>query len=266
MSWTHRRRKPYQGGRPVVDSGGATGTLWLADPGEVAAVLVSGSGTPLHAEDLAAENRKHLEIDRQLIRTSRWLARAAVARRAGIPAPDLVLARQQSGRPHVSAPPEATDIVYSVSHSGGLIAVLEGRYESAGVDVERVDPTTDVTELGQVVMGPAEQFALGHVAPDHRSLEFFRHWVVKEAVLKALGTGFRTDPADVLVEMVGERVHADVAPRALELLAITSRPQWVIEVNAIGARHVCATAVQWRGTGAAPEISNGDWHELLFRG
>jgi 4'-phosphopantetheinyl transferase len=239
-----------------------TATLWLAEPGEVNAVLNTGTQDPLHADDLAAAKRKHLEGDRRLIRTSRWLARAAVAGRANIPAPALVLSRHQSGRPQAAAPPEATDIVYSVSHTDGLIAVLEGRYESVGVDVERVDPTIDVAELGRVVLRSAEQATLANVAPADRVLAFFRHWVVKEAVLKALGTGFHTDPAEVAVQMMGDRAHVEVAPHVVEALDITPPPQWAITIFEAGAGHVGATAVAWP-SGAAPEVSLGDWHELL---
>jgi phosphopantetheinyl transferase len=242
-----------------------TGTLWLADPGEVDALLEPAPAAPIHAEDLAAEKRKHLEADRLLVRTSRWLARAAIARRAGIPASDLILSREESGRPRVSGPPEVTDIVYSVTHTDGVIAVLEGRYESVGVDVEAVDPTVHVAELGRVVMAPSEQAALRDLAPGDQTLAFFRRWVVKEAVLKALGTGFQTDPSDVLVHMVGQRVRVEVAPRVLDLLGIRLPPRWVITVSAVGVHHVCATAIRWRGTGDTPEILAGDWHELLPR-
>jgi 4'-phosphopantetheinyl transferase len=237
--------------------------LWLADPLEVDAALESRTQGSLHDDDLAAEARKRLEGDRRLIRTSRWLARSAIARRAGIPAHELVLGREQTGRPFVAHPPDAADIVYSVSHTRGLIAVLEGRHRSVGVDVERVDPTVNVADLGRVVMLPAEQTALGDVAPADRVLAFFRHWVVKEAVLKALGTGFLTDPTDVHVQLVGDRAHVKLAPHALDALEVMLPPRWAITVFEAGAGHVGATALQWDGTGAAPQTSIEDWHELL---
>ena len=84
---------------------------------------------------------------------------------------------------------------FNVSHSGdhGLIAFApHGRL---GVDVEerhrRHDPDGPIKD----VFTPGEQEQLAKRDGDDKYRLFFRLWTLKEAAIKALGTGFSLDPA-----------------------------------------------------------------------
>lgn len=84
-------------------------------------------------------------------------------------------------------------ISFNVSHSGkhGLVALAAaGR---VGVDVEECTPHRNLDLLVDAVFTPAEQafIALKAGTGSHRA--FFKLWTVKEALLKALGTGFSLD-------------------------------------------------------------------------
>lgn len=88
---------------------------------------------------------------------------------------------------------EVAAISFNVSHSGehGLIAIsLSGR---VGVDVEEVAPKRHLQSLIESVMGPDEQRELAQLAESRKLRQFFRLWTCKEALIKALGTGFSTD-------------------------------------------------------------------------
>jgi 4'-phosphopantetheinyl transferase len=237
--------------------------LWTAEPLAVDIALGSAIRDMFDDSDHAAEHRKALESDRQLLRTSRWLARSALARRAGLPGHELLLQRDGSGRPYVAGPDGATDIAYSVSHTDGMIAVLEGDHGSVGVDVERVDPTVNVAELARIVLVPAEQDALIAHPPADRVLPFFRTWVVKEAVLKALGTGFRVDPTNVVVDLDADQVRIALVARAFGAVGLRLPRDWLITVVDLGPQHIVATALPWDGHGAPPSLVTGDWRTLV---
>ena len=84
-------------------------------------------------------------------------------------------------------------ISFNVSHSGecGLIAFAPaGRL---GVDVEEITPRRDLASLIEAVMGPDEQAELAEMRGTARLRQFYRLWTCKEALIKALGTGFSTD-------------------------------------------------------------------------
>ena len=84
-------------------------------------------------------------------------------------------------------------ISFNVSHSGehGLIAFAEqGRL---GVDVEERSAQRNLDGLIRTVLGPAEQAELEMACGNHKLHLFFNLWTIKEALIKALGTGLSLD-------------------------------------------------------------------------
>ncbi len=83
---------------------------------------------------------------------------------------------------------------FNVSHSGrhGLIAI--GGQGCLGVDLEERVPERDLEGIGGLVYGPAERRLLGNATGRERVHLFYRLWSMKEALIKALGTGFSLSP------------------------------------------------------------------------
>ena len=97
---------------------------------------------------------------------------------------------------------------FNVSHSGdhGLIAFANR--EALGVDLEVRTPGRDFDGIGAVVYGPRERLALSVAAGTGKADLFYRLWSLKEALIKALGTGFSLDPSRFEVPrsmLAGER-------------------------------------------------------------
>ena len=84
---------------------------------------------------------------------------------------------------------------FNLSHGGrhGLIALAPaGRL---GVDVEERTSRRDFERLIEAAFGPNEQAALVDARGRPNVGLFFRLWTIKEALIKALGTGLSFDPA-----------------------------------------------------------------------
>ena len=91
---------------------------------------------------------------------------------------------------------EHVPISFNVSHGGrhGLIALArDGRL---GVDVEERTERRDFDRLIDAAFGVNEQGALTRAYGVRRIHLFFKLWTIKEALIKALGTGMSFDPAD----------------------------------------------------------------------
>ena len=87
-------------------------------------------------------------------------------------------------------------VSFNVSHSGdhGLIAFAsEGRI---GIDVEQRTQRRDFDRLIEAAFGKDEQAVLTSAGGQFRIYLFFKLWTIKEALIKALGTGFSYDPAN----------------------------------------------------------------------
>jgi len=97
------------------------------------------------------------------------------------------------GKPYPVVDGEPAALSFSVSHSGrhGLIAYMQGG--RLGVDVEEIVPKRHLNSLIETAMGPDERRELDRMEGPARLRQFFRLWTCKEALVKALGTGFSTD-------------------------------------------------------------------------
>ena len=97
------------------------------------------------------------------------------------------------GKPHALIEGRPAPISFSVSHSGNHGLIARARAGWLGVDVEEIVPKRHLNSLIESVMGPDEQTELGELEGGARLRQFFRLWTCKEALIKALGTGFSTD-------------------------------------------------------------------------
>ena len=107
------------------------------------------------------------------------------------------------GKPYAIVGGIDAPVEFNVSHSGnhGLIAL--GRGYRLGIDLEEFTTERKLPGLIEAVMGPEEQAELADLPDSEALYRFYRLWTCKEALVKALGTGFSTDisrfqvPADL---------------------------------------------------------------------
>ena len=137
-------------------------------------------------ESFLPEPRRHFILCRAALR-------AILCQELGCHNGELSFGEGEHGKPFAQLDGRAVSVSFSVSHSGrcGLIALAQaGRL---GVDVEQIVPKRRLNSLIEAVMGPDERRELGEMGEQDRLRQFFRLWTCKEALVKALGTGFSTD-------------------------------------------------------------------------
>jgi 4'-phosphopantetheinyl transferase len=94
----------------------------------------------------------------------------------------------QFGKP-VLLHPDAAGLAFNVSHTGGMALLAFAWNCRVGVDVEQVNGGIEVAGIGLDIFSSVEEEALAVARPDSRAT-FLSIWTRKEALLKALGTGF----------------------------------------------------------------------------
>lgn len=130
-------------------------------------------------------------------------------------APELAysaLARRRRGPDALSRADEAVALpAVSFSRAGGWLAtawvdpVATGRGWRIGVDLEvsRAPAFASAEGLGEVAYSPDEAAAVSRCPPAEQPAIRAALWSLKEAVVKARGTGFEGDPAEVRVTAPG---------------------------------------------------------------
>lgn len=153
---------------------------------------------------------------------------------------------------------EHVSISFNVSHGGshGLIAVApEGRL---GVDVEERTERRDFDRLIDAAFGANEQRALTRANGTGRIQLFFKLWTIKEALIKAVGTGMSFDPADF------------EAPAAMRLGASSATyrfpqlPSMEWRVDDLGCDGFAAAVAQESGPSFSP-LTDADIDRALAR-
>jgi 4'-phosphopantetheinyl transferase len=150
--------------------------VWSVD---LAEPVGPAAGTLSEDELLRAAAFKVEDGRRRFVGT-RAALRTLLGRYLDTPPEAVRFAAGPGGKPRLDA---ETSLRFNVSHSGdvALIAIADGA--DVGVDVEKVEPRTHADGIARRVFTQAERDAID----DDES--FFRHWVAKEAFVKATGKG-----------------------------------------------------------------------------
>lgn len=174
----------------------------------------------LSEQERTRANEMRSEAKRRRFVAVRAAVRTRLARELGIAAERVAVRAGEWGKPELSRAGEEVDTPqlgragatktrdlprFSVSHSDDLAAIAIRCGGEVGVDVERVrgerradGRRIDWERLLERICGEEEREQAGEDAERIGArMAFHTRWVAKEAVVKALGCGFRVAPAEV---------------------------------------------------------------------
>lgn len=155
--------------------------------------------------------------DRDRFAGGRALLRAALGRDPS----DSAVLKTAEGRPYLD-PSSGPQPHISLSHSGMWAAVAICPGTPVGVDVEHL-AEVDRRGFERLVCSPAEAARLAALTGDEAAAERLRIWTLKEALLKAAGSGFLTDPRGVDAAEGERAVAMPGVPHARAAVAVAVR-------------------------------------------
>ena len=149
----------------------------------------------LDDEEKARWRRFVVERAKRQFALCRGALRVQLSQRLDCPNRALTFDYLEHGKPVARVNGRRPSIGFNVSHSGrhGLMAFADRG--GLGVDVEERLPRLDLDGIGGKVYGPSERQALAAATGAQKVHLFYRLWSLKEALIKALGTGFSLNPS-----------------------------------------------------------------------
>lgn len=149
----------------------------------------------LDAEETRRARRFVVEPPRRRFALCRAALRVSLCERLECPNEQLSFGYLEHGKPFAEVNGRRMPIGFNLSHSGGhgLIAIAAG--ERLGVDVEERKPGRNFDGIGESVYGLAERRLLTQAKGLRKAAFFYKLWTLKEALIKALGTGFTLNPS-----------------------------------------------------------------------
>jgi 4'-phosphopantetheinyl transferase len=188
-------------GRPAY-ARGIVGALTVSPPVEIwTADFSDFPGSAEHLlERLSADERARLAPVREPSLRRRFLLRRAMLRCIlGAACNGAVqFTFGPHGKPALAAPGSPR---FSLSHSGLFSALAVHTGGVLGIDVAAEGPLPGLDALVSRVFAPEEQASFAELPQALRLGAFYRAWLCKEALLKALGTGLTLEPNLFAVEI-----------------------------------------------------------------
>ncbi len=171
----------------------------LSGPGEVLVLLaplaIAGHHlVPLPETELIGSATIRHTAARQAFLAGRRLLRGTLGPMLGLPPAAVPIRIEPGGRPCLGEGGGGLD--FNLAHAGHHVGLALSRSAVVGFDIEDEAPP-DHDAVARVIMSAGERASYLAAPPQGRPRAFLRAWCRKEALLKAAGTGFLTNPADI---------------------------------------------------------------------
>jgi 4'-phosphopantetheinyl transferase len=169
---------------------------------------------------------------------ARALLRTALSRYADVLPDAWEFGSNSHGKPHIIAPDIAPSLKFNISHTSGVIACAINCGREVGIDVEYIDGKHDYEDLVHLVLAEAEMIRLNRLPPPERRERFYVLWTLKEAYLKAMGTGLS-------IPLFELNFNPEQKPVCMKYESSVSGDitQWHFETFMPTAKHALALAV-----------------------
>ena len=196
------------------------------------------AGLPLSAAERERAARFHHLSDKWEFVLGRLMARSLLSARTGVAAGAFAFVENAHGRPEIAAPALEAPIRFNLSHSGGIVACVLGAAKQVGVDVERIDrPPVDPRVIRRYC-SEREQAALSLLGDGPRHERFLQLWTLKEAYVKARGTGLTLPLARVSFALAAD------GPGDVSFDGVDDEARWMFAHTRLEPKHLLAVAAE----------------------
>ena len=149
----------------------------------------------LDDEEKARWHRFPVPAPRRRFGLCRAALRVNLAERLACSNDRLSFGYGEHGKPYAVVDGRRIDAGFNVSHCGRNGLIVFASDDRIGIDVAERTPTRDFDGIGSMVYGPTERRLLSLASGSQKVHLFYRLWSMKEALIKALGSGFSLNPS-----------------------------------------------------------------------
>ena len=186
--------------------------VWISRvPDRLSAEACEWLSSDFHPSEHARASNYRAERARASYVVGRWLLRSVLAEQTGKPPSEVVIVYDDEGRPLLPGAQAGDSPYLSITYAHGLVACALSSDEVIGIDAEDMDRKVDHLLIARRFFSPDEHREIAELDGVAQRRCFFRYWVAKEAVLKALGLGLKGGL---------DRVHLETGPPGRDTCAV----------------------------------------------
>ena len=144
--------------------------------------------------------------DRDAFVAAHGLLRLALSAASDVDPHAWAFSATPAGKPELTGTHRGLE--FSFSHARSIVACAVAPAGAIGVDVEEIPAAPPDAALLAQCCTPAERALLRALPAGEAATAFARLWTMKEAVLKALGTGLSLPPTEIACALLPPRILA----------------------------------------------------------
>ena len=143
----------------------------------------------LSSEEREKYQRFHFDKDRHSYLVSHVLVRKTLSRYCEVLPEKWQFTFNQHGKPKISPEIQCPNLKFNLSHADGMSACVVTLESDCGVDVESIHRKNKLDAIAQRMFAGKELEVMLNSNGENKQKHFFNFWTLREAYVKALGTG-----------------------------------------------------------------------------
>jgi len=212
--------------------------VWFCQPSAICDVQkLAEYKAVLSEQELARYQRFHFEKDRHSYLVSHALLRSALSKYASLNAAQWQFVCGEHGKPALVSSSAPADLCFNLTHADGLSACVISANRRCGIDVENTHRKNKLEAVAQRMFTDEE---LAQLAESNIADRFYVFWTLREAYVKALGTGLAGSSKEFYFE-VGQS-DSNVSLHHRNSTAATQN--WQFGLYQPTAAHVLAVGIE----------------------
>jgi 4'-phosphopantetheinyl transferase len=175
--------------------------VWYQITDRLSDVDVARAVELLSSDERARFDRFVFSRDRRDFAAAHALLRCALATHGGLLPSSWIFLNDCRGKPFLA--PGQPKYEFNIAHTTGLVACALTKIGNVGIDVESVDRVVNSEEIARTYFSDREVMALQECKGVEHRTRFVELWTLKEAYLKAIGTGLSDRLNNFSFELIG---------------------------------------------------------------
>ena len=168
----------------------------------------------LSDQEVEQYQRFLFDKDRHSYLVSHALLRHSLSRYAEVPASQWRFTKNEHGKPALILPAGMPAISFNLTHTDGLSACVISVDLACGIDAENINRKNRLQAVANRMFADEE---LSRLDKDDIQQNFFYYWTLREAYVKALGSGLSGSSKDFYFDLSQEEMSAEVHHRGRQV-------------------------------------------------
>jgi 4'-phosphopantetheinyl transferase len=204
----------------------------------------------LSSAERKQQRKFHFKKDQRSYLVSHALVRTVLSLYADIAPQDWVFSRGAHGKPRLTEASAATSLRFNLTHTADLCACVVTRSIRCGVDAEHVGRENKLMPIARRMFSDMELATLHGKTDAEIQQRFFYYWTLREAYVKAKGTGLGGSSKAFHFRVDEQPDTAKCMTASIEFIDGKKKniaAEWQFEIFQHNTDHVMAVALKSTG-------------------